>query len=171
MRDRHEFPGGRVLQVVRGTITEQRVDALVSSQSCDLAMDSGVGLALLRAAGDDVAREARRFRMVRPGRVVVTSAGRLAARFLFHGVTMGLLGDDWVLPSRDLIAEIMASCFYHADTLNVRSIAFPLLGTGVGGFSREVCLDTMFRYLARMFLHGLTCVQEARIVIFPLEWH
>ncbi|MBV8266512.1 MAG: serine/threonine-protein kinase, partial [Planctomycetaceae bacterium] len=168
--DRHEFPGGRILRVVRGTITEQRVDALVSSQSCDLAMDSGVGLALLRAAGDDVAREARRFGMVRPGRVVVTSAGRLAARFLFHGVTMGMLGDDWVLPSRDLIAEIMASCFYHADTLNVRSIAFPLLGTGVGGFSREVCLDTMYRYLARMFLHGLTCVQEARIVIFPLEW-
>ena len=73
--------------------------------------------------------------MVRPGRVVVTSAGRQRRRFLFHGVTMGLLGDDWVLPSRDLIAEIMASCFYHADTLNVRSIAFPLLGTGVGGFS------------------------------------
>jgi O-acetyl-ADP-ribose deacetylase (regulator of RNase III) len=107
--------------------------------------------------------------MVRPGRVVVTSAGNLPARFLFHGVTLGLIGDDWIVPSRDLISEIMASCFYHADTLNVQSIAFPLLGTGAAGFSREVCLDTMFRYLARMFLHGLSCVQEARIVIFPME--
>ena len=101
--------------------------------------------------------------------MVVTSAGRLAARFLFHGVTMGIRGEAWIDPSRDLIAEIVARCFDHADTLEVRSIAFPLLGTGAGGFSREICLDTMFRSLARMFLHGLTCVREARIVIYPLE--
>jgi hypothetical protein len=29
-----------------------------------------------------------------------------------------------------------------------------------------VCLDTMFRFLARMLLHGLTSVREARIIIF-----
>ena len=28
----------------------------------------------------------------------------------------------------------------------------------------------MFRFLTRMFLHGLTCVNDARIVVFPLEW-
>jgi O-acetyl-ADP-ribose deacetylase (regulator of RNase III) len=88
---------------------------------------------------------------------------------VFHGVTYGLRGADWVAGSRDVIAEILASCFDHADTLGVRSIALPLLGTGAAGFSREVCLDTTFRYLARMFLHGLTCVNDARIVIFPLE--
>jgi O-acetyl-ADP-ribose deacetylase (regulator of RNase III) len=71
-----------------------------------------------------------------------------------------------VQPSRDLIAEIMASCFYHADTLDIRSIAFPLLGTGSGGFSKDVCLDAMCRFLARMLLRGLTCVQEVRIVLF-----
>jgi O-acetyl-ADP-ribose deacetylase (regulator of RNase III) len=74
---------------------------------------------------------------------------------------------DRLSPSRDLISEIMASCFYHADTLHVRTIAFPLLGTGVGGFSRAICLDTMFRFLARTLARGLTSVREARIVIFP----
>ena len=67
---------------------------------------------------------------------------------------------------RDLILEIMASCFYHADTLHVRSIAFPLLGTGVGGFEIEVCLDTMFHHLARVLTRGVTSVHEARIVLF-----
>jgi hypothetical protein len=71
-----------------------------------------------------------------------------------------------VRPSRDLITEIMASCFYHADSHEVRSIAFPLLGTGEG-LPRDICLDTMFQFLARMFLRGLTSVRDARIIIYP----
>lgn len=88
------------------------------------------------------------------------------ARFIFHGVTVGISASQVVYPSRDLISEIMTSCFYHADSLQVRSMAFPLLGTGAMGFSRAICLDTTFQFLARMFLHGLTCVEEARIVLF-----
>ena len=55
---------------------------------------------------------------------------------------------------------------YHADSLYVRSMALPLLGTGVGRFSPDVCLDTMFQYLARTLLRGLTAMREARIVLF-----
>jgi O-acetyl-ADP-ribose deacetylase (regulator of RNase III) len=129
-------------------------------------MNYGVSLALRKAAGAMVELEAGRLARVRPGRAVVTSAGRLPARFIFHGVTMGFSNQQWILPSRDLLAEILASCFYHADSLQVRSIAFPLLGTGAGGFPMDVCLDTTFQHLARAFLHGLTCVEEARIVVF-----
>lgn len=168
--DRIEFPGGRTLTILRGDMVEQRADALVSSDTFVLSMNYGVAISLRKAAGDSYANEARRYRQVRPGRVVVTSAGTLPARFVFHGVTLGLRDESWVPMSRDVIAEIMSGCFYHADTLDVRSIAFPLLGTGGAGFSREICLDTMYRYLTRMFLHGLTCVNDARIVVYPLEW-
>jgi O-acetyl-ADP-ribose deacetylase (regulator of RNase III) len=85
---------------------------------------------------------------------------------IFHGVTVGVVKDQVVRPSRDLITEIMASCFYHADAHDVRFIAIPLLGTGVLRFPQDICLDTMSQFLARMFLRGLTCVREARIVIF-----
>ena len=170
--DLHEFPRGRVLRILRGNIAEQRVDVLVSPMSASSPMR------LRRTATHPPGRRATPSPRRRggspwsaPAGSIVTSAGRLSARFVFHGVTMGLLGDDWIEPSRDLITEIMSSCFYHADTLIVQSIAFPLLGSGAGGFSREVCLDTIFRYLARTFLHGLTCINDARIVIFPLEWH
>jgi O-acetyl-ADP-ribose deacetylase (regulator of RNase III) len=98
--------------------------------------------------------------------VVVTSAGDLRAKFVFHGITLEGPIEERVCPSRDLIAEILAACFYQADTLYIRSMAFPLLGTGTGGFSPQVCLDTMFRYLARMLLRGLTSVREVRIVLY-----
>jgi serine/threonine protein kinase len=166
MMDRYDFPGGRVLVLVRGNIVEQKVEAIVSSNDYYLSMDTGVSQAIREAGGSKIEEEARQFAKVLPGRAVVTSGGTLPARFVFHGVTIGLSGGNPVFPSRDLISEIMSSCFYHADTLQVRSIAFPLLGTGAQHFSKEICLDTMFRFLSRMLLRGLSSVREARIVVF-----
>ncbi len=140
--------------------------AILPTNDYYLSMDTGVSQAIREAGGFKIEEEARRYAKVLPGRAVVTSGGNLRARFVFHGVTLGLSGGNPVFPSRDLISEIMSSCFYHADTLQVRSIAFPLLGTGAGGFSKETCLDTMFRYLSRMLLRGLSCVEESRIVVF-----
>jgi O-acetyl-ADP-ribose deacetylase (regulator of RNase III) len=164
--DTYQFPNARALVVVWGNIVEEAVDVLVSSDIEYLPMDYGVALAIRDAGGPPIKEEARHYAKVRPGRAVVTSAGSLPARFVFHAVTMGRLGEKFVLPSRDLISEVMASCFYNADSLGITSIAFPLLGAGAGGFSREVCLDTMFRFLATMLLRGLTCVREARLVLF-----
>jgi serine/threonine protein kinase/O-acetyl-ADP-ribose deacetylase (regulator of RNase III) len=171
--DKYTFPDERSLLVVRGNLVDQEVDVIVSSADQFLSMDYGVQQAIRERAGPVIYDEARRYvpvrtggRPVRPGRAVVTSGGRLEAQFVFHGVTSGYFQGQILLASRDLISEIMASCFYHADTLRVRSIAFPLLATGAAGFPKDVCLDTMFRYLARMLLRGVTCVREARIVLF-----
>jgi O-acetyl-ADP-ribose deacetylase (regulator of RNase III) len=164
--DVYEFPGGRSLLVVRGNIVDQKVDAIVNSVAGFLAMDVGVSHAIRSGAGPGIYEELSKYAPVRPGRVIVTSGGALKARFVFHGVTIGLFRNEILVPSRDLISEIMTSCFYHADTLDVRTIAFPLLGTGAAGCSIEICLDTMFRFLARMLLRGLTCVTQARIVLF-----
>lgn len=164
--DAYHFTNRRVCTVGFGNLVEQRVDALVSSDDESLSMGGGVSAQLSWAAGGDYGEKARCYAPVRPGRAVVTPAGSLPARFVLHGVTMGQWGAEWVNPSRDLLNEIMESCFYHADTLGLRSIAFPLLGTGAGQFSREVCLGTMFRFLARKLAHGLTTIQEARIVIY-----
>jgi serine/threonine protein kinase/O-acetyl-ADP-ribose deacetylase (regulator of RNase III) len=164
--DVYPFPRGQTLRIMRGDIVAQRVDAVVSSANSEMGMGWGVSAAIRDAAGESVAEEASRLAPVRPGRVLVTSAGRLPARLVFHGVMVGYVEGQVVRPSRDLIAEVMASCFYHADSHDVRSIAFPLLGTGVLRFPRGVCLDTMFQFLARALLRDLTPVREARIVLF-----
>jgi serine/threonine protein kinase len=164
--DVYTFPRGQALRIVRGDLIAQQVDVLVSSDTCHLQMEEGVSAALREAGGPEIMEQLTRQRPVRPGRAVVTSAGNLAARLVFHGVTDGLIEGRLVLASRDLIAEVMASCFYHADSYEVRSIAFPLLATGGQGLPRTVCLDAMFQFLARMFLRGLTSVREARIVLY-----
>jgi len=173
--DVYSFPNGRELRITVGDIVEQEVDAIVSSDDTFLTMDGGVSRAISMAAGQKVASEVKLYTPVRPGHVVVTSGGNLKSRFIFHGVTIGfkakrpgklkLKQSEIQLPSRDIISEVLASCFYHADALYVSSIAIPLLGTGAGGFSEDVCLDATFRFLARKFLRGVTSVQKATIVL------
>lgn len=165
--DVYTMDSGRRLIVARGSIIRQKVDAVVSSDDEMLSMGGGVSASIMVAAGPEMVAEARKYTPVRAGRAVVTSAGRMPVRFIFHGVTLDFSKRGYILlPSRDLILEIMSSCFYHADTLNVRTIAFPLLGTGAGGFEADVCLDTMFHHLARTLTRGVTSVQEATIVLF-----
>ena len=132
-------------------------------------MGAGVSAELSRVAGQEYRNTASQFIPVRPGRAVVTPAGALPARFVIHGITMGRKGGTWISPSRDLVNEIMDSCFYNADTLSLRSIAFPLLGTGTGRLSPEVCLDTMFLFLARKLSQGVTSIRDVRIVLYPLS--
>lgn len=164
--DVYTFPRGQVLRIRRGDIVGQKVDALVSSDTSFLGMDGGVSAAIREAAGPEIVEHVSRLRPVRPGRAAVTPAGKLSARLVLHGVTVGWVEGQVVHPSRDLIGEIMASCFYHADSHEVRSIAFPLLGTGAQGFPRDVCLDTTFQFLARTLLRGLTSVRDARIILW-----
>src|SRR5215469_16095347 len=75
-------------------LRRQVADAVVSSDNDMLTIGRGVSYSLAQAAGPDLAKEAQRFIPVRPGRVVVTTAGKLPARFVFHAVTIGGIWKD-----------------------------------------------------------------------------
>lgn len=161
--DVYAFPSGRTLELKAGDITGEAADAIVSSDDELLTMTAGVSAAIRRAGGTVIHEEAKRFAPVRPGRCAVTSAGSLPARYVMHGITLAAV--DRERPSRDLIAEILASCVYNADSLRVQTMAVPLLGTGTGGFSREICLETIFHFFAHVLQHGLTDLKTVKIVI------
>ena len=162
-----DFPNRRRLKILFGDLSQQQVDALVSSDDARLTMSSGVSAALASKAGEGFREQTQRYAPVRAGRVVVTPAGELPAKFVFHGITIAMEGDQRRQPTRDVIAEIVDSCFYEAETLSVTSMALPLLGTGNGGFPRGVALDTMFRVIAQRLLHRASPLKEVRIVLWP----
>lgn len=165
-----KLPNGKSITILVADLTRQKVDAIVSSDDGNLTMGGGVSAAIRYAAGPEIDNEANRYIPVRHGRVVVTSAGRLPIRFIMHGVTIGVgdeqTGPTFVRPSRDIIAEIVDSCLYHSETLSLKSIAFPLLGTGMGLLSREEALDTIFRVLLSRLLKGASPLVDVRIVLF-----
>ena len=156
-----DLPNGRVLRIYVGNIAKLEADAIVSSDDIYVSMNGNLARSILDESGIAVLTDVMRYKVVRPGRAVVTSAGKLKARCVIHGI---IGGRD--MTSRNLISEIVDNCLHHADSFYLNSIAFPLFGTGAGGISMKVCIDTMFRQIIRTLHHGLTSVNEVYLVIY-----
>ncbi len=131
------------LELWNGDICVLEVDAIVSPSGPSLWMATGVGGALKRAGGDEIEFEAVRQGPVSVGSAVVTSAGALAARFVIHAASL----DQDHRTSASAIEAAIRSAMAHARRLGVTSIAFPALGTGLGGFPLAEAAEVTVRTL------------------------
>jgi len=162
-----QFQGDRTLSVVRANIADVAADALVSSDDGQLTMAGGVAKALNDGSGGVCFTETRKYVPVRHGGVVVTSAGALRARFVFHAITLDWDHGATYRPTRDLILRLLEGCLYQAETLRLQSLALPLLGTGTAGFSASECLDTIVSLLVKTMLRGGTGLTHITLVLRP----
>ena len=96
-------------------------------------MSTGVGGALKRAGGDAIEFAAVRQAPVPLGGAIVTPAGNLAAKAVIHAVSL----DRDRRTSGPVIEAAVRSAMARAREIGATSIAFPALGTGVGGFPLE----------------------------------
>jgi O-acetyl-ADP-ribose deacetylase (regulator of RNase III) len=113
-----------------GDICDLEVDAIVNPANVSLWMATGVGGAIKRAGGDEIEFAAVRQAPVPLGGAVVTPAGKLAARAVIHAVSL----DRDRRTSAPAIADAVRSAMARAREIGAKSVAFPALGTGVGGF-------------------------------------
>lgn len=132
------------IEIVRGDITEQRVDVVVNAANSSLLGGGGVDGAIHRRGGPEILAECRRLRAghygkgLRTGQAVATTAGRLPARWVVHTV-----GPVW--SATEDRAELLADC--HRDSLRVAaelgatSVAFPAISTGVYGWPLDSAAD------------------------------
>jgi len=117
------------IELWNGDICELEVDAIVNAANTSLWMSTGVGGAIKRAGGDAIEFAAVRQAPVELGSAIVTSAGTLAARYVIHAISL----DRDRRTSGASIEAAVRSTFARARELGVVSLAFPALGTGVGG--------------------------------------
>jgi O-acetyl-ADP-ribose deacetylase (regulator of RNase III) len=165
-RDEYLFAGGRRLQIAVGDITSEIADAIISPDNSEITMNDGCSLAIRNAADEGIHEFAQQFAPVLVGRIIVTPAGKLNAKFIFHAITNGY-GPRMARPSRDIVSELISAVFYQADGLSIRTIALPLLGTGGAGLASDVALDAMFLALARQLHRGVSTVEQVRLVLYP----
>ena len=125
--------GASTLSLVFGDITSSDADVLVSSDDSYLTMGGGVSAAIRRAAGESLLLEVAKKVPATLGEVVVTGAGSLKAKHIFHAITIGSgnpsAGDIVNGATRHAIALLRA--------LGLSSIAFPAIGAGVAGIPYE----------------------------------
>lgn len=155
-----------IFRVTYGSITEIEADALVSSDDNHLTMGGGVSRAILRAGGGTIQQEARKHIPLKIGEVAVTSAGNLPAKFVFHAVTIDY--DNWIFASEESVHTATHKCLQLADTLSVRHMAFPALGTGVAGFPFQLAAEVMTRTIAD-YLMGDTEIELVTLTLYARE--
>ena len=136
---RHEFLDGRV-EVKTGDITGLPVDAVVNAANPTLLGGGGVDGAIHRRGGEEILLACREIRETKyprglpAGEAVLTTAGKLPARYVIHTV-----GPVW---GRDEPAkELLASCYRKSIAIaaehSLGSVAFPAISTGAYGYPKN----------------------------------
>ena len=139
--------GNCEVKIIHGDITDMAVDAIVNAANNVLLMGGGVAGAIKRKGGRSIEDEAVKKGPIEIGGAVATLAGTLNARYVIHAATMGI-------DSRTDEIKIRNSCrsaLRVADELKIKSVAFPALGCGVGGFplkaGAKIMAQEVMKYL------------------------
>ncbi len=142
------------ITVIKADITKQKVDAIVNAANSSLMGGGGVDGAIHRAGGPIILEECMQIRAKQgrcaTGEAVITSAGKLPARFIIHTV-----GPVWGGGDKDeatLLSNAYNNSLKLALTRRLNSVAFPNISTGVYGFPKkqaaEIAVTSVREFLA-----------------------
>jgi O-acetyl-ADP-ribose deacetylase (regulator of RNase III) len=145
-------------------ITTLDVDVLVSSDDVDLSMGGGVSRALRVAGGESVRREASARAPIPLGGVAVTTAGRLAAKRVFHAAVLNYASMEST--TLDLVTSVTGTCLKLCDEMGFRSIAFPVLATGAARLAREESAVAMLVEIGSHLRSG-TSLESVVVALYP----
>jgi O-acetyl-ADP-ribose deacetylase (regulator of RNase III) len=123
------------IRLVIGDITEQEVDAIVNAANPTLLGGGGVDGAIHRAGGPAILDECRGLGGCAPGDAKATTAGRLPARYVVHGV--GPVWRGGGAGEEELLASVHRRALEVAAERGCRTIAFPAISTGAYGYPLE----------------------------------
>src|SRR5271169_2117968 len=160
-------PGRSLVITGPGDITRESCDAIVNAANSSLMGGGGVDGAIHRAGGPAIL-EACKAIVARQGRLpagkaVATPAGHLAVRYVIHTV-----GPIWS-GGNQREAEVLASCHAEsirlADELQLHTIAFPAISTGIYGYPVELAAQVAVASAADALQHAAQ-LREARFVLF-----
>ena len=143
------------LQIIRQDITKMRVDAIVNTTNEEMVGYSGVDLAIHTIAGVGLDAECAKLAPLGLGQAKLSGAYGLPCKYVIH-----TSGPVW---RGGLVGEsiILRSCYIESLKLAVksgcRSIAFPLISSGVYGYPKDQVLKFAIQTITEfLFDHELT---------------
>lgn len=156
------------LSVIRGDITQQETDAIVNAANPSLMGGGGVDGAIHSAGGSAILEECEqivsRQGRLPTGKAVITSGGKLKARYVVH--TVGPIWHGGGRGEAGLLASAYRESLKLAASNNLSSISFPSISTGAYGYpvdeASRIVMDTIVSFLRQ----GVTSLREVVMVLF-----
>ena len=138
-------------QIIRNDITKVKADAIVNTANPNVAVGSGTDSAIYHAAGEkQLLAERKKIGIMMPGEAAYTPAFNLDAKYVIHTI-----GTSWIDGNHNE-REILYSCYKKsldlAAELECKSIAFPLIATGVYGFPKDEALQIALAEINKFLL-------------------
>jgi O-acetyl-ADP-ribose deacetylase (regulator of RNase III) len=135
------------IELIKGDITKIKADAIVNAANSSLLGGGGVDGAIHRAGGKQILDECIEIRnrqgKCKTGEAVVTTAGNLPANYVIH--TVGPVWNNNEEKSSELLANCYKNSLKLAESLDVKTIAFPNISTGVYRFPKELAGEIAVR--------------------------
>ncbi|MBN2014216.1 MAG: macro domain-containing protein [Candidatus Altiarchaeota archaeon] len=149
-----------------GDITRERADAIVNPANSLGVMGGGVAWAIKSKGGTEIEKEAVEKAPTPVGKAIATTAGRLPARFVIHAPTMSSPAQRIGIKNIEKATYAALEC---ASRLGVKSIAFPGMGTGVGGVSKRDAAEAMIRSVKGFISSELSGLDSISLIAFDRE--
>jgi putative ATPase len=132
-------PTGTLIGIVRGDLTEERVDAIVNAANSRLEHGGGVAGAIVSTGGPSIQKESRRWVRehgeVPTGGAAITGAGHLPAKRVIHAV-----GPVWGTGDEDArLADAVRSALTLARDSGLMRVSLPAISSGIFGFPKDRC--------------------------------
>jgi O-acetyl-ADP-ribose deacetylase (regulator of RNase III) len=160
---------GDPIEIVRGDITEQSVDAVVNAANSSLLGGGGVDGAIHRRGGPAILAACRELRATTlpdglpTGQAVATTAGDLPAQWVIH--TVGPVWAEREDRTPDL-QNAYRSSLRVARELGAATVAFPAVSAGIYGWPMDDAARIAVSTVRAVLSSGVGSVELVRFVLF-----
>lgn len=158
------------INVIKGDITIQKVDAIVNAANNSLMGGGGVDGAIHRAGGPQILKECKEIVSKQgelpTGEAVITSAGNMPAKFVIH--TVGPVWHGGSSDEKQKLSDCYTNSLQLAIKNNCKTIAFPNISTGVYGYPKEKAAKVAVQ-TTQKFLQSNPEIEQVVFVCFDDE--
>lgn len=154
-----------VIRIIKGDLTESDADAIVNAANSFLKHGGGVAGAIVRKGGSIIQEESDRIGFCPVGSAVITSGGKLKARYVIHTV-----GPRWGEGDEEnKLRNAIKSTLSLAEEKGLKSISMPAISAGIFGFPKDKCAEILTEEITKFINTKETTIKEINIFLIDDE--